>query len=100
MLVRVAVGAAVMLSGVSAHAASFEDASRATAFMAAASVCKSEVSPEKRRDMYADILRVYNTPSQVKYMIDQEVGTLRGMPPSERDAMCAALADQIKASNR
>jgi hypothetical protein len=95
-----AAGAAVLLGSVSVHAASFEDASRASAFMAAASVCKSEVSPEKRREMYSDILRIYNTPSQVKYVIDQEVGTLREMSPAEREAMCAALADQIKASNR
>jgi hypothetical protein len=70
------------------------DAAKASAILASVTVCKAPVSPETRRTLYAILLNKWHTPSQVNFMIDEEISALNAMPASERSAMCLALGQQ------
>lgn len=81
-----------------ASADDYSEANKSSAFMAAITVCKASISQERKRVLYASILRIYETPSQVNFMISQEVSALNKMPTQDRDAMCSAINDRIKTS--
>lgn len=65
--------------------------------MAAVNVCKANITQENKKVLYAKMLRSYETPSQVAYSVGVEVSALNKMPAADREAMCTAINDRIKA---
>jgi parvulin-like peptidyl-prolyl isomerase len=73
-----------------------DDARDAAAVMAAVTVCNTSISEDLKRVLYAKMLKVMRTPSQINYTIGQEVQALNELSTSDRTAMCLALGDRAK----
>ena len=74
----------------------FDDSHDAAAIMAAVTVCKTSISEDLKRVLYARMLKVMRTPSQIKYTVGQEVKALNELTTSDRTAMCLAIGDRAK----
>jgi len=72
----------------------YDDAREASAIMAAVRVCNTSISEDLRRLLYAKMLKIMRTPSQVNYSIDIEIDALKTLSSSDRAAMCTAIEDR------
>jgi hypothetical protein len=73
-----------------------DDSQEAAAIMAAATVCNTPVAEDLKRVLYAKMLKVMQTPSQIKYEVGLEVKALNELSISDRTAMCLAIGDRAK----
>jgi hypothetical protein len=80
-----------------AFASDYDAAEEASSILAAVKVCNLSVTEEQKRGLFATMLKIMKTPSQVDYSIRRQVETLSKLPPSDRAAMCLAIEGQAKA---
>ena len=83
-----------------AFAGDNDDARDASAIMAAVAVCNTSVSEDLKQVLYAKMLKVMRTPSQIKFEIGEEIEALNELSPSDRTAMCLAIGDRVKSLMR
>jgi hypothetical protein len=95
-LLGTAIVIALLAAGMAHAGGDFNEAEDASAIMVAITVCKTSVSEELKRVLYAKMLSVMRTPSQINWKINQEIEAITTLPASDRTAMCMAIGDRVK----
>jgi hypothetical protein len=82
-----------------ATAGDYDEASLAASILAAADTCKITIGEAQKKSLYASLLSVWKSPSQVQYEIGRERDALKSLSASDRATMCQAIGDAAATSH-